>query len=56
MDAQTDRSPARPILITVGLLFCVGSIAVALAYPLNWSWVGPALGAVGVAAFRYFRR
>ncbi len=45
-------SSARAVVIAVALVFCLASIAVALAYPLNWSWVGPALGAVGVALYR----
>jgi hypothetical protein len=52
MKSTNSRLSARAVLIAVALVFCVASIAVALAYPLNWSWVGPALGAVGVALYR----
>jgi len=52
MKSTNSRLSTRAVLIAVALVFCVASIAVALAYPLNWSWVGPALGAVGVALYR----
>lgn len=56
MNASTNQSPSRTALIILAVLFCLGSIAIALVYPLNWTWVGPALGAVAVAAYGSRRR
>jgi hypothetical protein len=55
MSSSNSRSFLKPLLIAIAILFCVASVGAALAYPVNWAWVGPALGAVAWAAVRYVR-